>query len=180
MADTETQNTAPADKQEGEKAPWGDDFDAERAWKLVQNLRTERDGLKAERDGLKTERDALVTERDGLKTELQTKTEELEKTSKETARELALQKVLRKHPELEDFADLLSGDTEEELTSKAERLAALGKPKAPADGENKDAEQKPETPEIPGKPTPSLTPGHGGEENAPFDPVAIAKAARRN
>ncbi|AYN57726.1 scaffolding protein [Arthrobacter phage DrManhattan] len=178
MADTENQNTAQTD---AEKAPWGDDFDAERAWKLVQNLRAERDGLKTERDSLKGERDALVTERDGLKTELQTKTEELEKTSKETARELALQKVLRKHPELEDFADLLTGDTEEELTSKAERLASLGKPKEPADNGAPADEQKPaDAPEIPGKPTPSLTPGHGGEENAPFDPVAIAKAARRN
>lgn len=176
MADTENQNPAPTD---AEKAPWGDDFDAERAWKLVQNLRSERDTLKSERDSLKGERDALTTERDGLKTELQTKTEELEKTSKETARELALQKVLRKHPELEEFADLLTGDTEEELASKAERLAAIGKPKEPADGEKPGGEQKPDEPELPGKPTPNLTPGHGGEESTPFDPTAIALAARQ-
>ncbi|QOP64309.1 scaffolding protein [Arthrobacter phage Niobe] len=178
MADTENQNPAPADKPEGEKAPWGDDFDAERAWKLVQNLRTERDGLKTERDALKGERDALVTERDGLKTELQTKTEEVERTTKETARELALQKVFRKHPELEEFADLLTGDTEEELTAKAERLAAIGKPKEPADGDKGD-EQKPDNPELPGKPQPNLTPGHGGEDSTPFDPTAIALAARQ-
>ncbi|WNO26026.1 scaffolding protein [Arthrobacter phage Wildwest] len=172
MAETENQTPAPTD---AEKAPWGDDFDAERAWKLVQNLRSERDTLKTERDGLKTERDALVTERDGLKTELQTKTEEVERTTKETARELALQKVLRKHPELEDFADLLTGDTEEELASKAERLAAIGKPKEPAE----PGEQKPDEPELPGKPTPNLTPGHGGEDVTPFDPTAIALAARQ-
>lgn len=181
MADTENTQTPAAEAQKPAETPWGDDFDAERAWKLVQNLRTERDGLKTERDSLKTERDALVTERDGLKTELQTKTEEVERTTKETARELALQKVLRKHPELEDFADLLSGDTEEEIAAKADRLAAIGKPKEPAANADPAGEQPPAgDPELPGKPTPSLTPGHGGEENAPFDPVAIAKAARRN
>lgn len=180
MADTENQTPAATDaKPEGSAAPWGDDFDAEKAWRLVQNLRTERDGLKTERDALKGERDALTTERDGLKTELQTKTEEAERLSKDSARELALQKVLRKFPDLEDFADLLTGDTEEELVSKAERLAKIGKPAEPADGEQTDGEQTPETPELPGKPTPNLTPGHGGEDVTPFDPTAIAKAARR-
>lgn len=176
MADTENTPTPASD---AEKAPWGDDFDAERAWKLVQNLRTERDGLKTERDALKTERDGLVTERDGLKSELQTKTEEVERTTKEKERELALQKVLRKHPELEDFADLLTGDTEEELAAKADRLAAIGKPKDGGDGENKGDEQKPDGTELPAKPTPNLTPGHGGDDSTPFDPTAIALAARK-
>lgn len=174
MADTENEQT-PATNAGA--APWGEDFDAEKAWRLVQNLRTERDGLKTERDALKGERDALATERDGLKTELQTKTDEAERLSKETAREVALQKVLRKFPDLEDFADLLTGDTEEELVAKAERLAKIGKPAEPADGDK--GEQKPETPELPGKPQPNLTPGHGGEDSTPFDPTAIALAARQ-
>jgi hypothetical protein len=184
MADTETPGTeATEQKSESTKteAPWGDDFDAERAWRLVQNLRSERDAIKAERDSLRTERDNLVTERDGLKEELQTKTSEIERISKENAREVALQKILRKHPELEDFADLLTGDTEEELSAKAERLAAIGKPKDGAgkqESSEDNGEQKGEQ-ELPGMPKPDLKPGHGGEESAPFDPVAIAKAARR-
>lgn len=185
MADTENQNPAPADKQEGEKAPWGDDFDAERAWKLVQNLRAERDALKTERDGLKTERDTLKSEKDSVANEgkselqkLQDRLEQIEAASKAKDRDLALQKVLRKHPDLEEFADLLTGDTEEELAAKAERLSAIGKAKAPAEGEEKDGE-KPDTTELPGKPQPNLTPGHGGEDSTPFDPTAIALAARK-
>lgn len=182
MADTENTNT-PATPEKPAETPWGADFDPERAWKLVQNLRTERDALKTERDTLKSKSQAL--EDDG-KTELQKlqdRAEAAEKAAKEAARELSVQKVLRKHPELEDFADLLSGDNEEEIAAKAERLAAIGKPKEPADppADPPAGEQPPAgEPELPGKPTPSLTPGHGGEENAPFDPVAIAKAARRN
>lgn len=182
MADTENQNPAPADKQEGEKAPWGDDFDAERAWKLVQNLRAENATLKTENGTLKSERQAREDEG---KTELQRLQDRLaaaEQTAKEKERELSLAKVLRKYPELEEFSDLLTGDTEEELAAKAERLAAIGKGKAKDedDASKGDADgQKPDTPELPGKPQPNLTPGHGGEDSTPFDPTAIALAARK-
>ncbi|UIW13422.1 scaffolding protein [Arthrobacter phage Amyev] len=185
MADTENQTPAADAKPEGEKAPWGEDFDAERAWKLVQNLRAERDALKSERDGLKTERDTLKAAKDAAADEgkselqkLQDRIAEIEKASAAKDRDLALQKVLRKHPDLEEFADLLTGDTEEELAAKAERLAAIGKAKAPADGA-KDGEQSGEKQELPGKPQPNLTPGHGGEDTTPFDPTAIALAARK-
>jgi len=181
MANTEAQNTdATKDsKPEGEN-PWGDDFDAEKAWRLVQNLRAEVAGLKTERDDLKTERDNLKVEKDAAADEgkselqkLQDRLAEIEKTAKDREREVALQKVLRKHPELEDFSDLLSGETEDELMSKAERLAKIGKP---ADGENADKGDS--TAELPGTPKPNLVPGHGGDAPAPFDPDAIAKAAR--
>lgn len=184
MADTEKTTTEAQTKPEDGKAPWGDDFDAERAWKLVQNLRTERDGLKAERDALKVERDTLATEKDSVATEgqselqkLQARLDQIEKEAKQKDRDLALQKVLRNHPDLEEFADLLTGETEEELAAKAERLAAIGKAKAPAD-DAKDGE-KDGTPALPGKPQPNLTPGHGGEDSTPFDPTAIALAARK-
>ncbi|QXO14540.1 scaffolding protein [Arthrobacter phage Kaylissa] len=179
MADTENQNPAPADKQEGDKAPWGDDFDAERAWKLVQNLRTEVATLKTENGTMKTK---LQASEDEGKTELQKLQERLaaaEQTAKEKERELSLAKVLRKHPELEEFADLLTGDTEEELAAKAERLAAIGKGKKDEDDADKGDDQKPDAPELPGKPQPNLTPGHGGEDSTPFDPTAIALAARK-
>ncbi|AYN59093.1 head scaffolding protein [Arthrobacter phage Yang] len=185
MADTEKTTTDAQAKPEDGKAPWGDDFDAERAWKLVQNLRTERDGLKAERDALKVERDTLATEKDSVATEgqselqkLQARLDQIEKEAKQKDRDLALQKVLRNHPDLEEFADLLTGDTEEELAAKAERLAAIGKAKAPADDAAKDGE-KDGAQALPGKPQPNLTPGHGGEDTTPFDPTAIALAARK-
>ncbi|QNO12667.1 scaffolding protein [Arthrobacter phage Snek] len=178
MADTENTSTEKTDA-EGAKteAPWGADFDAERAWKLIQNLRTERDAIKTERDTLKSERQAREDEGKTELQKLQDRLDAAEKAAKDSARELALQKVLRKHPELEDFTDLLSGDTEEELLAKAERLAAIGAKKGD-EGEKPPAADGEDGDDIPGKPKPSLTPGHGGGSAEEFDPVAIAKAAR--
>lgn len=184
MADTENTSTAPAPADgasDEQKAPWGDDFDAERAWRLVQNLRQERDGLKSERDRLKSE---LQESRNSSATESE-KIADAEKRAKDAEKALYLERVYRKFPALDndDLRDFLTGDTEEEITAKAERLARLGKapeesenddPKPSEDGDGDDGSQ-----EIPGKPTPSLVPGHGGQEPPTFDPVAIAKAARR-
>jgi hypothetical protein len=182
MANTEAQTTdATKDEKPNGENPWGEDFDAEKAWRLVQNLRAEVTGLKGERDALKTERDNLKVEKENAATEgkselqkLQDRLADIEKTAKDREREVALQKVLRKHPELEDFADLLTGETEDELMSKAERLAKIGKP---ADGDN-DADNGGNSAELPGSPKPALKPGHGGDAPVPFDPDEIAKAAR--
>ncbi|WAB10782.1 scaffolding protein [Arthrobacter phage Tuck] len=179
MAETENQTPTADAKPEGEKAPWGDDFDAERAWKLVQNLRSEVATLKTENGSMKAK---LQASEDEGKTELQKLQDRLaaaEATAKEKERELSLAKVLRKHPELEEFADLLTGDTEEELAAKAERLAAIGKGKAKDEDDAQKGDDKPDTTELPGKPQPNLTPGHGGEDSTPFDPTAIALAARK-
>lgn len=175
MADTENTETTATEQKPAAETPWGEDFDAERAWKLVQNLRSERDDLKKKNTTYESERQAREDEGKSELQKLQDRAVAAEKAAKDAARELSLQKVLRKHPELEDFADLLTGDTEEELFAKADRLAAIGKPKEPAEDEQKADEQ----PELPGKPTPNLTPGHGGEETTPFDPTAIALAARK-
>lgn len=180
MANTEAPNTndaAKGDKPEGSN-PWGDDFDAEKAWRLVQNLRAEVADLKTAKTDVEKERDALKTAKDAAadegKTELQKlqdRLAQIEADSKKKDRDLALQKVLRKHPELEEYADLLTGDTEDELAAKAERLAKIGKKDGDAD--------KPDTVELPGKPKPTLTPGHSADVPEDFDPVAIAKAARQ-
>lgn len=184
MADTENTSTAPAPAEgsdDEQKAPWGDDFDAERAWRLVQNLRQERDGLKTERDRLKSE---LQESRNSSATESE-KIADAEKRAKEAEKALYLERVYRKFPALDndDLRDFLTGETEEEITAKAERLARLGKePEAPAEGDSQDPADAGDgdgSTEISGKPTPSLVPGHGGEEPPAFDPVAIAKAARR-
>lgn len=171
---------APKPEEKNEPAPWGDDFDAARAWTLVQNLRTENAALKTENGTLKSERQERE---DGEKTELQKLQEALataEKNAADATRTASVARVLRKFPDLADFEDLLVGDTEEEIAAKAERLAAIGKPKDDAkDGggdENKDEDEG--KPVLPGRPAPALTPGHGGDNSpAPFDPEAIAKAA---
>lgn len=192
MADTADNSTPKTEEAGTEKAgstpPWGDDFDAERAWTLVQNLRAEKESLKGELATERQKSQALeASESDGLK-ELRTRAEDAEARAKKAEHELILSKVLKDFPALEGFEDLLTGDDEEAIRSKAERLAAIGgkKPEgdpAPGDGEKSGEEQKDEgeqKPGLPGKPSEdlNLTPGHGGEEKAPFDPDAIAKAAR--
>lgn len=167
------QDAAPADKPAEKPAPWGADFDPDRAWKLIQNLRTDLDTIKSERDELKTERqareDAKKSDQDKL-TERLTATEQ---QFKDAQRALFVERALRKHAIPDELVDFLTGDTEEAITAKAEKLATLGKPAPDA---NPDA-PAPDA-DAAGRPTPALTPGHGGDAPVPFDPAAIAKKAR--
>lgn len=188
MADTENQKTDETKDEKPAAPPWGDNFDAERAWNLITNLRAEKETLKGELATERTKSQALEAgESDGLK-ELRTRAEDAEARAKTAEHALTLSKVLRDFPALEGFEDLLTGDDEAAIRSKAERLAAIGG-KAPGADDNKDGGQEEEkkdddepgeqkADELPGLPQPNLTPGHGGEEKAPFDPEAIAKAAR--
>ncbi|MCZ9884647.1 hypothetical protein [Arthrobacter sp. B2a2-09] len=191
MADTaKDASQASTEEQKPASPPWGDDFDAERAWTLVQNLRTEKEDLKGEVATLKQKSQELEAgESDGLK-ELRTRAEAAETRAAKAEHELTLAKVLRDFPALEGFEDLLTGDDEEAVRAKAERLAAIGggkKPEGdPAPGQEEQKlgeeqeEQKQEQSGLPAKPEPdlSLTPGHGGDDKVPFDPAAIAQAAR--
>ncbi|AYN58486.1 head scaffolding protein [Arthrobacter phage Liebe] len=189
MADTEKQ-TEQTDQSKEQTPPWGDDFDAERAWRLVQNLRGELADVKTERDAIKRDRDAVQTERDQLKDGAGSESEKVtaaEKRAADAERALHVERALRKHPDLADYADLLTGDTEEEIVAKADRLAAIGKkggdPAAddkdqPKAGAKPDADASGDDDGLPGKPTPDLKPGHGGAAKTPFDAEAIAKAAR--
>lgn len=167
--------------------PWGDDFDAERAWTLVQNLRADKDKLQGEKDTLTTE---LATERQAREdaekvakdADPEGKLSAAEKRAADAERSLWTERALRKHSIAEELVEFLSGDTEEAILAKAEKLSKVGKP----DGEKPKAdEEKPdesaEKPEggLPPRPTPDLTPGHGGDAPAAFDPEAIASAARK-
>lgn len=170
----------PADTQ---TPPWGNDFDAEKAWTLIQNLRAEKAQLQT---NVTTERQAREAAEKALAdADVEGKVSAAEKRAQDAERGLSREKALRKFPVLdglEGLEEFLTGDTEEQILAKAERLASLGggkktgtepEPKEPAG--NADA---PKEPEIPGKPIPSLTPGHGGSDATPFDPEAIAKQAR--
>lgn len=69
--------------QEGaETPPWGDDFDAERAWNLVKNLREDNSRLKA-RPALTDEQQQKLTEWDRLERASKT---ELERAREESTR----------------------------------------------------------------------------------------------
>lgn len=193
MSKTADNSTPKTEEVGAEKAgstpPWGDDFDAERAWTLVQNLRSEKESLKGELATERQKSQALeANESDGLK-ELRTRAEAAEERAKEAERKLNVATVLRDFPALADFEDLLTGDTVEEIKAKAERLASIGDKKDDAEDPDK-GDPKPDESEdegakggsqedpLPGRPAPDLVPGHGGGEKAPFDPDAIAKAAR--
>lgn len=66
--------------------PWGEDFDAEKAWKLIQNLRSDKESL-AKRPVLTDEAKAKLDEYERLeqasKTELERKSEELSRWQSE-------------------------------------------------------------------------------------------------
>lgn len=154
--------------------PWGDDFDAATAWRLVQNLRGENTTLKGERDEARTERDTLKTDAETASTRAQ----EAEGRATQAERKLIVDKAIRAHKLPDGYEDFLTGDTEEEILAKAERLAGIKPPSEPAPADP----ATPAEPAAPGttRPEPALTPGHGGTAAAPFDPDAVAKAARRS
>lgn len=165
--------------------PWGDDanFDAARAWTLIENLKADVEKIKVERDTIKTDRDSLKTAADTAADAEKTEAQKIadraaaaEERAKTAERSLWTERALRKHPlpagldeETEaEFLAFLSGESAEEIERKAARLAALsGKAETPG-----------EAPANSTRPTPNLTPGHGGTPPVPFDAAAVAKAAR--
>jgi hypothetical protein len=165
MPDDNTAAIPPAEEPKT-PAPWGDDFNAERAWKLIENLRADNAKSKARVTEFET---AAQARADAEKSELERAVARAEAAEKSLAdREAAGRRkdVLSKHGLTDDDAAYLAGISDDELDAKAEALAArLGLTK-------KDAAE-----EIPGKPAPKLTPGHEtGDAAGDFDPMAIAKA----
>jgi hypothetical protein len=160
------------DKPADQTPPWGDDFDAERAWTLIQNLRGEKSALQTERDELRTERDSLQTERETREAEATSATERATKAE----RELHVERALRKHKVPDDLVDLVRGDTEEEVLAMAERLAKFATPEKQEPEE--EEKEEPAAPQLPAKPRPKLQPGHGGDAGEPNDLDAIVKSVR--
>jgi hypothetical protein len=168
----------PNDKQTDKKStdaqtpPWGSDeeFNPEKAWQLVQNLRADKDKLTTKvTDYERSVQEAEDAKKDDL-TKALDKVTAAEKRAAEAERQLIVAKALRDHPELseiEDVEDFLTGETAEEIEAKAVRLAAGRKPAEP----KQDPSRRPRS---------ALVPGHSTSEADPeFDPDAIAKAARR-
>lgn len=132
-------------------------FDAERAGRLVAALRAEVRDLKAQ---LGTA-EAASAESSGALTAA-------EQRATAAERALYIERARHAHNLPERVVEFLTGDTEEEITAKAERLASLGKPTA------SDLDQaSPVT-----RPEPALVPGHGSDTPAAFSPHAVAAAAR--
>lgn len=168
-----------ADTDKTATPPWGADFDAERAWTLVQNLRAEIGDLKEKVTEVTTERDTVTTERDALQADATAATEKLtaaEERAAEAARGLAVERVLAEFPTLRDVAEFLTGDDEDAIREKATRLAKVSGSATPGDGDKPVGDKSAEP--IDRTPKPDLTPGHGGEPPVVVDTDAVVNAAR--
>jgi dsDNA-specific endonuclease/ATPase MutS2 len=162
--------------QNEQTPPWGDDFNAEKAWTLIQNLRADKTALSDKVETLTTD---LATAQETAQAAETAKTEAEQRLTAEitaandkaaaAARDLHVERVRSKYEIDDDLLEFLTGDTEEEIEAKAKRLGSAKKGKE---------EKEPEIDAATGLPKPALTPGHGGDQPTEFDPVAIAKAAR--
>lgn len=147
------------------KKPWEEDeFDAEKAWTLIQNLRGDKAKTQQERDDLaarvQAAEDAKLSEQEKIAKEL----EEARKELADQRRQNALTRY-----ELPDSALVfLTAESADEIDKQASALAGLAPkkepeaPKAPADSRAK----------------PALPNGQSADIPEPFDPAAIAKRAR--
>jgi capsule polysaccharide export protein KpsE/RkpR len=157
---TDTKDTGKAPKFDGE-------FDADRAARLVANLRADLDKAKAD---LQKATETLTAREDAEKSDLQKAMDRIASLEKENAKvsmQSARIKAAAKHNIPDDLAEFLTGETEAEIEAKAESLAKFA-------GQSKSDEPKTE---VTGKPKPRLTPGHeSSDSDGDFDPFAIAKA----
>lgn len=135
---TQTEVVTPA----AETPPWGDDFDAERAWTLVQNLRGDKAKTQVERDELaaqiKAVEDAKLSDQDRVAKELETAKAELA----ESRRKVALTQY-----DLPDSALVfLTAESAEEIDKQASALAGLAPKKEEVTKQVADSRTKPALP----------------------------------
>lgn len=150
------------------KPPWGSgEFDPDRAWKLIQDIRADLDKVKTERDDLrgkvKTHEDATKSDQEKLEERATGAETRAAKAEQEAARlRVALKKGLA-----ETQAKRLVGDTEEQLEADADELLASFRD----DGEGQ---------EPPRRPRERLRSGAApGSEPEKSDPASLAKQVPR-
>lgn len=179
MSIPDTLPPADAAQEAPEAPPWGDDFDAARAWTLVQNLRSDKAALKEKLEAAESRASALEAEANAAADEKKSEAEKLadrlaaaEQAAKEAQRALYIERARATHGLDEELLEFLTGSSEDEILAQAEKLAKRAAPAAPPESE-------PTLPPLPERPRPNLTPGHGGELATPVDIDEIATAARR-
>lgn len=166
--------------------PWGkdEDFDAARAWSLIQNLRNEVIEWKGKHGDVSTKLTAAEKAVSEKETANQTEAQRLEARlqaaedrANKAARDVLVSKAQQKHSLSDDVLEFLTGDTEEEIEAKASRLAVLGSGngQGPADTANP----------LASRPRPKLTPGQGDSQTpapasaADLDALAAYGSSRR-
>jgi hypothetical protein len=153
-----------------EAPPWGADFDAEKAWSLVQNLRADKEKL-AQRPVLTPEQQKQLGEFNALveasKTEAQRLADATELARREAAEakaEAIRYKAAATHGIPAEHFDLLGSGSEEEVAARAAKIAAL-LPKG-----------TPPPPPAPGaRPVEQLTPGATPANQPTDDELIYAK-----
>ncbi|GAA2609575.1 hypothetical protein SMC26_39415 [Actinomadura fulvescens] len=112
---------------------WDGEFDAGRAARLIANLREESKGYKSELAEVK----AKLAEREQAEMseaeKLAQRATQAESELAKVRRDLAVNAAIRKHGLSENAAELLTGETAEEIDARAEKLAALIPAKTDAD-----------------------------------------------
>lgn len=123
--------TAPTTPPAAAAPPWGTDFDPEKAWNLVQNLRADKEKLSA-RPAMTTEQQQQLSEYQALveasKSDAQRLQEQAAQAQRdaEQARADAIRyKAAATHGIPSDHFELLGSGTEDEVTARAQKIAEL-------------------------------------------------------
>lgn len=167
-----------ADEAAKKKPPWGDEeknFDAARAWKLIQDLRGDLTKVKGERDGLAKK---VKDHEDAAKTDEQKRDDakaEAEKTAAESKQEALRLRVALKKGLSETQAKRLVGDSEEDLDKDADELLASFK--SEDEEEENGGGQAPRRPKEQLKTRPGAVPEAEPDEN---DPAKLAAGVSRD
>lgn len=171
-----TDNVTPEPKPAEQTPPWGaeENFDAARAWTLIQGLRSDKEALTAERDSFRTDAETATTERDAAVS----RAEAAEASIADSERSSLIARTLAKHGLPEDVGEFLTGADEAALEAQAARLAAVAKPATPEPTPGEKPAEEPATPPSGGRPAPGLKPGHGGDEREVIDLDALVADAR--
>lgn len=149
------QQEPPKPKEKEQSPPWGSDeeFDPEKAWKLIQNLRSEKEQLKPLADKAKELEDAQKTEVERASEAKQT----AEQQAAEARSEATRLRMAIKYGLEEDDLDLLGSGSEEDIEARAKRLSERIGNKGAEDGNEENGGTTTEKPTK--RPSESLKPG---------------------
>lgn len=154
---------ASTESQAAQTPPWGEDFNAEKAWNLVQNLRSDKEKLSA-REVLTPDAKQKLAEYDRLveasKSELEKAQEAASKVTPLETENLRLKVALEKGlvGDRASLVDRLKGDSLDALRADADSLLELFQPAAPA-----------------GQQAPKPNPAQGASANGPAQPSQLTR-----
>ncbi len=136
IVDSPQPEAAPQQQEQSspQGAPWereGEQFDPQRAWNLVQALRSERDQLRQEREAA-TARVQEFEQRDLTEQQrIQQRAEQAEREREDARTEALRLRMAVRHGLREEDFDLLGTGDEATLAARAQRIAALYQQQTP-------------------------------------------------